>query len=333
MNKGAIIDKILESTYCGDLFERNEKSVTDIYRGYVKEIHPDICDDPRACDAFGKLTKLHDRAIENLRSNTWEESNVFWLSDNTSMQYRECLEFEIGKRYSSDDSVIWEFDEEKSRYALNSYKSVMLIDFFDNKMRQTYESRIPKIGKSFVSNSRSYIRISKKSNEYPMDLFLKRYGNKLDGRDIAWMISRMVDLCCFLKTQGLVHNGICKENLWINSDSHMICLYGGWWYAVQEGEKMIGTTRDIFNLMPTRIRTSKLADSITDMECVRAMFRKIAKDIPDGYVPKEIRKWIDEGSTSDPINEYVRWNETLDKAYGCRKFKVFSAKADEIYQK
>ena len=87
--------------------------------------------------------------------------------------------------------------------------------------------------------------------------------------------------------------------------------------------------------MPTSAKTSKKATPITDMECVRDIFINIVKDYfdPTKCVPLQIEKWINAGSTSDPISEYERWNQVLDKAYGQRKFQVFSANADEIYSK
>lgn len=334
MDPKTIIRQILEAVYCGDIFEQNPDSIRTTYHEYAKTIHPDLCQEPVAAEAFARLSKFYSQALDELAKGTWHQSGRLWLDKNQSVAYRNEKPFELGTRYSGDGQIIWAFDQGKEKWADRFFQRAVRFPFLDSRMKGLYRNRIPDIEKAMTTgDGRQAVILKKDPGEYPMDLFLACYGRTLGGRDIAWMISRAVDLCCFLYVCGLTHNGISAETLYIDPEHHTLHLYGGWQYMVGLQEKMTGTTRDIYQLIPSNARTTGMATPVTDMECVRDLFQTIAKDIQTKAVPKDILEWINAGSKENPILEYERWNRALDKAYGKRKFQVFSAKADEIYSR
>ena len=323
MDAKALIDQILQAKYCGDFFEEGtENSIRSRFRECAKLVHPDVCSDPRAEEAFNHLAKLNDRAMECLKLGVWDETDMLRLPGKPKIRYKHSLWFELGKRFVTDDRVIWVLDLDKNKYLKRFIHTEFT--YRDDKMLKMYRNRIPVV----EDHDDQAIFLKKDPKEFPMDLFLSAYGDKLTARDIAWMISRMCDLLCFLHFHGLTLNGIEPENLFINPDLHSIHIYGGWWYATKIGQKMIGVSKNIYNIMPFDIRNTKIASPATDIESVRIMFQRICegKDIP-----KPMNKWLNAGSLENPIEEYERWNEALDKSWGKRKFMVFSANADEIY--
>lgn len=337
MEQKELLTKILSANTCGDIFRKGSLSeIRDQYYEMAKSIHPDICSLPEAEKAFNILTRLRNDALTHIRNGTWGKTGQLFLNDTYAINYRNAKPFEFGTRYSGMDQIVFTFDQGKEKWADLFRQKTHEFSFLDAAMKGTYKDRIPRIEKVLTMNDkRTAIILKKNPDEYPLDLFLSAYREKIGGRDIAWMISRMVDLCCLLYVNGLVHNGITVDNLYICPKDHYICLYGGWQYAARIDEKMVGTTKSVYNLMPTSAKTTKIATPITDIECVRNIFRNIVKDYcnPMQHIPLQIKKWIDAGSTDDPVYEYERWNQTLDRAYGKRVFQVFSANADEIYSK
>lgn len=326
MTVSELIQDILEAKYCGDLFdEKPENDLKADYRNFAKQIHPDICKDPRAEEAFSKLKQLYARAIKCVELGTWDERNVVKLPGIGKIYYRDSKLFELGNRYVTNDQVIYVFDPDKGRYLKNYVDHVNCLRFPNQEMDRIYRPKLPVIQK----RTDRALFIKKDPREFPMDLFLSAYKDKLTGKDIAWMISRMCDFLCYLQYNDLfVLNGFIPENLFINPDKHSISIYGGWWYCTKSGQKMIGTCREIYDIMPLSNRNTKMATTFTDVESIRVMFQKICagKDIPE-----PIKKWLNAGSLVNPLDEYHRWDEALNKAYGERKFIVFSANADEIY--
>lgn len=322
-----IIQQIQQSTYAGDFFERDEIKIRQKYRETAKAIHPDVCSDPNASQAFEHLNRLYEKALIDIRKGTWTESNVVRLPGFGPVRYRHSMQTEFGMRYVTDDRVIWLFDGDKKRYKNLFAEGLRLIDWnrFSRKLSDGHKMQIGAIERT-TDNA---IFVTKDIYEYPFDLFLAAYKDKLDGRDLAWMISRMCDLACFLKVSDIVHNGLEPANLFISPKNHTISLLGGWQYAVKSGQKMNGVSREIFDLMPSKARSTGIATSETDIESIRRIFQKIVQGKDN--IPIPIMNWIVKGSSEDAFHEFVLWDTALEKAYGARKFKVFSAEADKIY--
>lgn len=318
-----MINKILNTVYCGDLFEEDEKKIREKYRELVKQVHPDVCSDPRAPEAFENLQHLYNRALNCIRLGCWDEKDVLRLpGKDKKIHYLHSKSFELGKRFVTDNQVIWVFDSGKKQY-LERFIHIELA-YKDDRMAKVYSKKMPVV-EEFTDQA---VFLRRDPREFPMDLFLSAYRDRLTAKDIAWMISRMCDLLCFLNINKLVLNGVTPENLFINTDTHSISIYGGWWYAAHIGEKMTGVSKAVFDIMPFSVRNTKLASPITDIESMRIMFQRICKG---KELPEPFRKWLEAGSLDEPIREYERWNETLDKSWGQRRFIEFKAEADEIY--
>ena len=324
INPEAAIDEILNATYCGDMFDQDADHIREKYKQYVKLVHPDVCKLPNAQAAFEKLYKLYNSALDNLQKGTWEQNEVLWIA-GSGIKYLNKKEFELGTRYVTRNEIIYIFNPGKEKYMQRYLRSIDAFRYANKDIQRKHDRLTPKVSHS----SADAIYLMKKATEYPMDSAMAAYRYGFSGRDISWMISRMCNLVCYLHHVGLVHNGIKPENLFIDFENHSISLYGGFWYAVEEGCYMIGTSKDIYDLMPSNVKTSKLADIITDLESIKAIARKLIKDAKD--VPKQIKDWANSGSSSDPVAEFHKWDRALEAAYGERKFVVFSANADEIY--
>lgn len=330
-----LIEKILATEKCGDIFEQDETKIRKTFRDYIKEVHPDSCPYPKASEAADKLVKLYNSAMEHISKGTWEETGVERLSSKVTLfGVKDISAFELGARYVSDTQVAYVFDSGKGKYRTNYVIRVKSLRYPDKRMQDIYKVRMPNFQSLSTENvqmisGREAVVIQKTSDFYPMDLFLKAYKEQLTGRDIAWMISRMCDLCCFLYSQGLVLNGFTKENLFISPQTHTMSIFGGWWYAKPIGDSMIGTNKTVYSCMSPLTRTAKRSVFQTDIECMRHICTEIIKDKTD--IPKPILKWINDGSSDDPISEYESWNEALDKAYGERRFVKFETDSKKIY--
>lgn len=330
MDPQQMINQIMNAKFCGDVFVRDENQIRSDYRNYARAIHPDICSLPDSKQAFEKLNKLHEEALNCIQDGTWFESNILRIPHMSPIHYLNDIFTEFGARYITDSKVIWMFDPDKIKHKKNFLLMKSKIRFANQKMLDIYKRKIPITWQYDSSGNGRELFVEKYPNEYPMDLFLSAYADQLTGRDIAWMVSRMCDLLCFLEYNKIVLNGFDPENLFINPTAHSIAIYGGWQYAAIAGEKMIGTTKHIYNLMPTSVRTSGLASHETDIECVRDIVRGMISKAK-GDIPKPIQDWVEFGSVSEPVKEYSRWIKALDKAYGPRKFVKFEVDPNKIY--
>ena len=332
MNKQ--IERVLNAKYCGDLFANNNETAKQEYRNLVKSIHPDICSHPHAETAMKKLNALYRRAEECFSLMIWEQTNRVWLIDKSGkrilVSYLCSNDFELGKRYVCNEAVVYVLNPSAKKYYDNYLKSVKALRYANDKMKMEMSRFMPSITMNFECSDRKYAIVVKKSEDMlPMDLLISSLDNTTDDRHMAWMISRLNNIVCFLSYNKVSHNGIVLSNCFVSPKYHSISLLGGWWYASPFDSKMIGTTKEVYNNMPALEKTEKTGTALTDLESVKAIGRLLSKKFS---LPKAISRWTSSGSSKSAYQEYKKWSKALISAYGARKFVPFDIDIVKFYE-
>lgn len=91
---------------------------------------------------------------------------------------------------------------------------------------------------------------------------------------------------------------------------------------------MLGVPSAVYDIMPIKAKSEKLSDIITDLESAKLIGRQLS-DISS--LPKLFQSFLNSGSAHDAIEEFNRWNTTLDKSYGERKFVNMQVTKTDIY--
>lgn len=328
------IDYILKANNCSDLFSNNPATLKEEYRFLSAKYHPDSNKDPRANEAMAKISILYDKAKKIFNQNIKSKDRNFIIKSKSGKVYNETFlyshKFELGIMYITNDKIFYLLDSKNKRYFDNMIKSVSNIKYANDKMKDVFSKLVPTIIDSFEDSTGKFfvIVLSKTEDVFPLELFIKRFDGKLDPKHSAWIISRLCNICCFLKFQGITHNGISIQNLFVSPKFHSIMIYGGWWYTVPNDCKLIGTQKEIYDLMSIKSKANKVGMFSTDLECVKYIGRNLTKY---ESIPIDYRKFLEGGSSDDAIKEYQKWNICLDKSYGERKFIKIEVNPLEIY--
>ena len=297
MNK----EEILSIEKCGDLFSNDIDKCKEEYKVLSKQWHPDRNIDDTS-DVFIKITKLYKRAVNMIKSGTWEKTNYIEIKTNSSktlaINYLSSFKFEIGMCYVCKENIIYVFDEDKEKYYFNALKRIESIKYSDKDMEKN------------LSKPKDVVLLK--------DVF-EYFDGSIDDKHVAWIISRLSNIACFLKTNSIVHNGININNCFVSLENHLVYLFGGWWYATKEDEKMFGTTKEIFSVMPISSKQSKKSNSATDIESIKLLGRYLLGE-KNSKVPKEVIEFLNSGSSENPFKEFEKWDKSLIKAYKKRKF-------------
>lgn len=128
---------------------------------------------------------------------------------------------------------------------------------------------------------------------------------------------------------GLVHNGINIDNCFVSTDFHSILLLGGWWYTTDEDAAMIGTSKDIYNIMPPLVKANKISKSITDIESIKAFGRQYIST----SAPQTFKNFLSSGTKENSIEESKKWDKALIDSYGKRKFIKIITNKNLVYKK
>ena len=145
-------------------------------------------------------------------------------------------------------------------------------------------------------DDKSLLLIFKKPEEfYPLELF-----GALSKEHVAWIISRLENICCVLEYSGLVHGDIKPDSICINPRTHEAMLFGAWWDISEKKRSLLpGANKDLVDL------------------------RKTAKMILgyDADLKKDsFERFLSEKPTHDAYKDFENWDKVIEDAFGGRRF-------------
>lgn len=335
-------EKILSAKKCGDLFSKaDKKAVQQEYRELAKRFHPDICDRPDAEEVFKHLCGLYERAMDLISRGDWEESNVLLLREPVSrsrssnyliyrIPYLKAHSFELGAMYVGDRTVTYILESRYASFYKNAIEQIQKLKYSDNRLESEFKRYMPQLDHMFKDSvtGSCCIILQKEPDVYALLDILDYYGGTLPDKHAAWIISRLCNLCCFFQHTRIVHNGLTIGDIFISPKTHAVFPFGGWWYTKREDDKIIGVPKEVYDVMPLSVRTSKKASHKTDLEAVKLIGRNIFK--PE-ETPKAIIDFLNSGG-SDAFEEFQKWNLALEKAYGKPHFVNMKVTKSDIYK-
>lgn len=245
--------------------------------------------------------------------------------------------------YVARKNIIYIFEKQYEKYAMNYLDKISQITYPTADMEKELSNYIPKrVTDCRLKDGSIFIVIEKKDGIYP----LRMLGILLD-RHVAWIVSRLENLCCLLHYNNMVLNGLTVDNLFVDPANHQIYLYGGWWFAGFAGAEISGVSADVkpylecskerFLFHQTKKRNRNCFR--TDLESIR-MVASTLLGYPDKgmldqdkLLPESFRKFLLKEPEADARSDFRKWDQVLVESYGERKFIPLSITEEEIYSR
>jgi len=328
-------EEILLAAKCGDLFSQNTEQVVKAeYRQMAKVYHPDTCKLPNATDVFKKINEMYMHAMELIKVGKWEMSNMLSFHSAAGKEYRtyflRSVDFELGTMYAADKSVTYMLDQVYKKYFDNALEQIKKLKYANGEMEKEISRYMPNIRFSFDTDDGKHCLILNKTPDvFLLSDVLKHYNGSIPDRHVAWIISRLCNLCCYFGYAGIVHHGLTLENILISPQYHTLMPYGGWWYTRNLGDKLLGVSKSVYDVMPVKAKGDKAAVFQTDLESVKMIGRQL---LGTESAPQAMLDYLNSGSSTDPMKEFEIWNKALDAAYGKRKFVEMPVTKTDIYK-
>lgn len=329
------LETILQATTCEEIFVNDKKATKSLYRELAKKYHPDVYKGANAEENFRHINELYEEAMSKIDKGIWSEKDVLNLEGENGKKYklkylREKV-FELGKMYIARTHIIYLLDSKNKKYYDNMLAQLNHLRYADSEMEKEFKRYFPNIVDKFRTKTGEYCIVLKKdATDFSLEDFFEYYkkqGKVVDAKHTAWIMSRFLNIACFLKYNNVVHNGLSMINCFVSPKYHTIMVLGGWWYAVPVGEKMIGTQKSIFDLMPVKEKAEKISTYKTDLESIRFIGRQL--NFID--LPTPFKDWLNQASSDDAVKEFVNWNDVLLSSFGKRKFIELDISEKEIY--
>ncbi len=335
---------ILNIKDSGLLFPNNLDKAKIQYTNLIKEWHPDVNKSQESNEIFIHIKKLYDQAIQMIKDGTWFIPGTIQFKDKFSttiyqMKYHKHHSFELGDMYINDTAIMYVIDN-KYRLLTNSLQNTLKsFKYSSDKMKEETQKYLPTVIKTFETrNDKICIILRKTSDQFLLKDILEKLPS-IENRDrhVAWIISTLYNLSCYLEYTNICHNAISIDNYFISPQYHSGALLGGWVYSIKAGLKMKAVPIGTYQLLPPDIKVSKISDHRIDQELIKEVGRELLGDksgvklLSMKAAPEPMINWLRCSSNGSAVENYRIWNKVLEDSFGKKRFVKMELNSEILY--
>ncbi len=324
-----------------DIFPGSAAEIQALYRKLIQRWHPDRNPDPQAKDVFVRIQTLHTLALGPAASKavvsfetTDQDGRVF------RFQGAAQAPFELGQWGRASNTLAYRVNPENQDLFENHTRVVKGLRFASEAMRKGLEPLLPKIvgapwgptgGLMVIKHDPQAIRLR--------DLYehTKDAQDRMDPLHVAWIISGLFNVACYLENQGLAHHAIDLDTVWVVPERHEVALLGGWFYAQAFGRPIVALPTASVAMAPASYLANKRAEQGFDLELVRALGRELLGDrrgqrLTEKQAPLPFIRFLQLPGAATAVDDYRGWKEALKASFGPPKFVPMNVSVSHVYK-
>ncbi len=234
------------------------------------------------------MAKVIEKENDYSKDTLWEEMG----SAEYKMKNGQLLKIAYMDKYIYPKMVCY-LARKNIVYITDSYEEANL--FLEGLGRLVFPEADTKLTRSFpMFKQREQLEaggealiFERKPYFYPAEVFAP-----FEAKHLAWVISRMENICCALEYADISHGDISPSSIFINPVTHEGMLMGDWRYT---GSKK--TNADL------------------------KLLRETAKNIMDtGSRPAELEKFLYSEPKEDAYADFEYWDTVIEDGFGGHKF-------------
>lgn len=324
------------------LFSADQDTARNEYRMLAACWHPDRHSGAEAGQVFGHIGALYRAALARLTGGYWQTPGLLRLTalDGTcyEIRYRKQHAFELGQMFISPTMVAYLLAPEHEDLYAVARRSIGGLSFANDAMRAQMAPHLPTVLSAFATNDALVLVLAKTPQQVLLSDLLAHASGRLDARHVAWVLSRLLNLACYLDYARLTHNGISVDSCFIDPAAHSASLLGGWWYACRREARLVALPARSADLAAPDMLAAKRADSRLDLALIRSIGRELLGDerggtlLADAGVPAALGQWLRLASSGNARQDYQQWqSQVLPDSFGPRRFVRLDVSADDIY--
>ena len=313
------------------------------YRRLVSKWHPD--QNPMVDEnVMSHINVLYNLAVLRIATDTWNiPGQITFKTVNGKsfrFKYRATSTFELGDIYVGENLIAYSLYKDNEDLYNNAKNIINGFKFADDKMKTEMKKLLPEIHSELVTDDRLVMLIKKTPDQLLLSDVLDYYKGEIEPKHVAWMISRLYNIACYLKYSNIVHSGITIESCLVSPEFHSVSLVGGWWYATKTGNKLHALSGIAVEFTPEDVLDTGCADHKIDLEMLHATSRQLLGDINGSKllmnknIPSVLINWLRSLSKGDAYQEYSQWqNKIVIDSFGARRFLELKLTASDLYDK
>ncbi len=247
------------------------------------------------------LRGIHDEKAEGKKTEDYlwdnaEETQVETADGETvTIRYLYSFDDDPAKVYLTKNNALYVLNGSDRDLADKMLSGIGMLSFPPADVKGLNEC-FPRLnGQYDLKGGGVMLAFARTDNLFPLPMF-----GSLSPEHVAWIVSRLENMCCVLNYSDLIHGGISEESIWINPFNHHAVLMGHWWSA-------------------SKIRAVNTAFGNPDLKALRQTAVKIL-GIHKGEAPKEMIKFLESGVSQDAYDDFEKWDKVIENGFGGRRF-------------
>lgn len=327
------------------LFPGDRKAVNAKFRTLVSNWHPDHNSAPDARSVYEHLVKLRNIALDLLSGGTAPKptsalaSREYVTAEGAKSRFKYLRQRsgDLGDIIIGSRTIVYEIGVDYRDVAEAEILRVGGLDYADDKMRNEMKRYHPVLKRSLVLGDKIVLFYDRPSDCVLLEDLKVFLGGKIAPVHVAWIVSSLMNMVCYLNWAKLVHGAISLDTVLVCPAKHSIILAGGWGFSTPIGERPVLLPRRTTSLVPRLIVKGETVTTKVDIDLVK----DIAQDLlgaPGGTglhfdktIPRPLIDWTLSPSTDDAVDEYNIWTSTIHAAFGKRKFVEMSVSPNSVY--
>ena len=209
---------------------------------------------------------------------------ILQSGDPLHIDYMEKYEYPGFTCFLGKENIIYLFEQAGEASLFMMGYNRLVFPEADNRLCRSFPEKKMMLT---TSTGGKILVFRRRPHFYPAEFFAP-----WPSEHLAWLISRMENICCALKYANIEHGDITPTSVWVNTVTHEGALFGDW-------------------------RKVKTARSNADLIALRKTAIYLAKDTTK---PKELYRFLNSAPAADAFADFSLWDQVIEAGFGGHKF-------------
>lgn len=300
-----------------------------VHKELLKKWHPDRNKDPRAGDVVAHINSAYTLAKKAFESGGYPDTLTIKTSrGDQHYPYIAALKTELGELYICPRHIIYATERQYDDLVKQALDVSKNFKFPNDDIKAKFSYVVPRNIHTVANGDRAYT-IMARDKDYVRVVDIMAKG-PVDPRHVAWIMSRAYNIAGWLKYSDIYHYDISPETMFVEPESHLGGLLGGWFYsgsgkkrpkaAPARSAHLVNHSRSKIHLSQIRSMGRRLLGCTTISELKKRT-----------DVPAPLKNWLSSAAGKDPVQEEKDWKKVLIDSFGPNRFTVMNLTTKDIY--